>query len=58
VACHIAKGGLLNVIGREIQSIKEITELKAVASSDMYIKVMWCILIILKYSDQYQKNNL
>tara|TARA_R110000868_G_scaffold102642_5_gene282720 strand:+ start:1878 stop:2714 length:837 start_codon:yes stop_codon:yes gene_type:complete len=34
VACHIAKGGLLNVIGKEIQTIKEITELKAAASSD------------------------
>jgi S-adenosylmethionine hydrolase len=34
VACHIAKGGLLNVIGKEINSIKEITELKAVASTD------------------------
>ena len=34
VACHIAKGGLLNVIGREIPSIKEITELKAVVASD------------------------
>jgi len=29
VACHIAKGGLLNVIGKEIQSIKDITELQA-----------------------------
>lgn len=34
VACHIAKGGLLNIVGREIQTIKEITELKAVASND------------------------
>ena len=34
VACHIAKGGLLNVIGKEISSIKQITELKAVASDD------------------------
>ncbi|MDG1871516.1 MAG: SAM-dependent chlorinase/fluorinase, partial [Flavobacterium sp.] len=32
VACHIAKGGLLNVIGREIATIKEITALKAVIS--------------------------
>jgi hypothetical protein len=29
VACHIAKGGLLNVIGKEINSLKQITELKA-----------------------------
>lgn len=34
VACHIAKGGLLNVIGKEISTIKQITELKAVASDD------------------------
>jgi S-adenosylmethionine hydrolase len=34
VACHIAKGGLLNVIGKEINSIKQITELKAVVSDD------------------------
>ena len=30
VACHLAKGGLLNVIGKEINSIKETTELQAV----------------------------
>lgn len=29
VACHIAKGGLLNVIGIEIKTIKEVTELQA-----------------------------
>jgi S-adenosylmethionine hydrolase len=34
VACHIAKGGLLNVIGKEIQQIKQITELQAVVSND------------------------
>jgi len=34
VASHIAKGGLLNVIGREIQSIKQVTELKPVISTD------------------------
>lgn len=34
VACHIAKGGLLNVIGKEINTIKEITELKASISAD------------------------
>lgn len=34
VACHIAKGGLLNVIGKEINSIKEITELKPTVSED------------------------
>jgi S-adenosylmethionine hydrolase len=34
VACHIAKGGLLNVIGREINSVKEVTEMKAVTAND------------------------
>jgi S-adenosylmethionine hydrolase len=33
VACHIAKGGLLNVIGK-INSLKQITELKASISHD------------------------
>jgi S-adenosylmethionine hydrolase len=35
VACHIAKGGLMNVIGKEIKSIKEVTNLQATASDDM-----------------------
>jgi hypothetical protein len=30
VSCLLAKGGLLNVIGKEIKSIKEVTELQAV----------------------------
>ncbi|MBG6111697.1 S-adenosylmethionine hydrolase [Flavobacterium sp. CG_23.5] len=34
VACHIAKGGLLNVIGKEIKSIKQVTDLQAVVSDD------------------------
>jgi S-adenosylmethionine hydrolase len=34
LACHIAKGGLLNVIGKEINSLKQITELKASISHD------------------------
>lgn len=34
VACHLSKGGLLNVIGKEIQEIKQITELQAVVSND------------------------
>ncbi|MCI4443102.1 MAG: SAM-dependent chlorinase/fluorinase [Lentimicrobium sp.] len=34
VACHIAKGGLLNVIGKEIKSIKQVTDLQAVAAND------------------------
>ena len=33
VACHLAKGGLLNVIGKEIQSIKQVTELQAVTTN-------------------------
>lgn len=28
VACHIARGGLLNVIGRDVSTIKQITELQ------------------------------
>ncbi|MEM0578625.1 SAM hydrolase/SAM-dependent halogenase family protein [Flavobacterium polysaccharolyticum] len=28
VGCHLASGGLLNVIGKEIQSIKEVTEMQ------------------------------
>ena len=34
VACHIAKGGLLNVIGKDIKSIKQVTELQAVTAQD------------------------
>lgn len=34
VACHLAKGGLLNIIGKEIQTIKEITELQPVVATD------------------------
>lgn len=34
VACHLAKGGSLSVIGREIQALKETNELKAVVASD------------------------
>ena len=37
VACHLAKGGLLNVIGKEIQSIKEVTELQATVSADFNV---------------------
>lgn len=37
VACHLAKGGLLNVVGKEITAIKEVTELQALAS-DTQIK--------------------
>lgn len=34
VACHVAKGGLLNVIGKEIKSIKPVTDLQAVLSDE------------------------
>lgn len=34
VACHLAKGGQLNVIGRETDVLKEITELRPVISAD------------------------
>ncbi|HLF52992.1 SAM-dependent chlorinase/fluorinase [Flavobacterium sp.] len=34
VACHLAKGGLLNVIGKEIDSIKQVTELQPVIATD------------------------
>ncbi|WP_264530249.1 S-adenosyl-l-methionine hydroxide adenosyltransferase family protein [Flavobacterium sp. N502540] len=34
VACHISKGGLLNVIGKEIKEIKQITELQPVVAGD------------------------
>lgn len=34
VACHLAKGGLLNVIGKEISTLKEFTEMKPVVASD------------------------
>lgn len=34
VACHIAKGGLLNVIGKEIKAIKQVTDLQAVVADD------------------------
>lgn len=37
VACHLAKGGLLNVIGKEITSIKAVTEIQA-SASDILIK--------------------
>jgi S-adenosylmethionine hydrolase len=34
VACHLVKGGSLSVIGKEITSIKQVTELKPVVASD------------------------
>lgn len=39
VACHIARGGLLNVIGKEIQNLKPLNELTPqIASDGSYIK--------------------
>ncbi len=35
VAIHIAKGGSLNVIGKEIKQLKEVTELQPVIASDL-----------------------
>ncbi len=34
VACHITKGGKLNVIGKEISALKQISELKTTISED------------------------
>jgi len=34
VACHLAKGGLPNVIGKEIKTIKEVTELQALTQDN------------------------
>lgn len=34
VACHLSKGGLLNVIGKEIKEIKQPTELQSVIADD------------------------
>ena len=34
VACHLAKGGLMNVIGKEINTIKQVTDLQAVLAVD------------------------
>ena len=34
VACHIAKGGVLNVIGKEINSLKQVTDLQVTFSDD------------------------
>ncbi|WP_395045025.1 S-adenosyl-l-methionine hydroxide adenosyltransferase family protein [Flavobacterium sp.] len=35
VAVHLAKGGLLNVIGKEIKEIKEVTELQPVIATNL-----------------------
>lgn len=59
VACHLAKGGLLNVIGKEISAIKQITELRPViALTEILSKGMLSILTILEMLLQiFLKNN-
>jgi S-adenosylmethionine hydrolase len=34
VACHIAKGGVLSVIGKEIKNLKQVTDLQVVLTDD------------------------
>lgn len=34
VACHIAKGGVINVIGKEINSLKQVTDLQVTLTDD------------------------
>lgn len=34
VACHLARGGLLNVIGREIKALKQVNDLQAAIAAD------------------------
>ncbi len=34
VACHIAKGGLLNIIGKELKNIKQVVDLQAIIAND------------------------
>ncbi len=48
VACHLAKGGLLNVIGKEIELLKPISELQPTISDDG--KILKGIII---YIDHY-----
>lgn len=38
VAAHLSNGGLLNVIGKEIQSLKEVTQLQPLVESNSVIK--------------------
>lgn len=37
VACHIARGGLLNVIGKEINELKKVNDLVAIVSDDLRV---------------------
>lgn len=34
VACHLSKGGVLSVIGKEIKSLKQVTDLQVIVSED------------------------
>lgn len=34
VACHLAKGGLLNVIGKDLKDLKQVTELQPIVAND------------------------
>jgi hypothetical protein len=34
VACHLARGGLMNIIGREINTLKQVTSFQAIAAED------------------------
>jgi len=45
VACHLAKGGLLNVIGREITDIKQIHDLHPVVATDNK-SIRGCVIYI------------
>jgi S-adenosylmethionine hydrolase len=45
VACHLAKGGALSVIGKEIKSLKPVNDLQATLSSDMN-SMKGCIVYI------------
>jgi len=45
VACHLGRGGLLNVIGREVSEIVEITELKPSTSED-YTQIRGCVIYV------------
>lgn len=45
VACHIAKGGLLNVVGTEVEKVTQSTELSATLSDDKNT-IEGCILYV------------
>lgn len=45
VASHLSRGGLLNVVGRDTQDIREITELRPSISDD-YAQIRGCVIYI------------